>query len=460
VNELKFYKLNLENLIFGSKFNSLKKLNALEVIKSSHVLSDFFELKNDIINQIDENAINYDLTHSLGNFLDAGNEINILRSTKKLAIEGDFVISRLRSYLKEMAVVQKSSKTQVFSTEYLVYRKINPNILSTNTLLAYCLTNEVQTILNCSQYGTEHPRFYEFVLNRLPIPDSLLSINDKIDRIFGIAYSVREQSRQIYAQAETLLLEALGTKDFKPSKEKVNVKSFKESFLSKGRLDAEYYQPKYEQIVNKIKSQNYFYLKELVSIKKSIEPGSAAYSEKGLPFLRVADYNKFGITEPQKCLSDEFCKGNADLISELKPKKETILFSKDGSVGKAYKLKEDKNIITSGAVLHLTVKNKKQVLPEYLTLILNSQLIQMQAERDAGGSIILHWRVGEIENVVVPIIDFDKQQEISDKIEDSFRLRKQSEQLLALAKTAVEKAIEEGEEKAMGFINERIEQLK
>ena len=76
----------------------------------------------------------------------------------------------------------------------------------------------------------------------------------------------------------------------------------------------------------------------------------------------------------------------------------------------------------------------------------------MQAERDAGGSIILHWRVSEIENVVVPIIDFDNQKEISDKIAESFQLKKQSEQLLKLAKTSVEKAIEEGEKAAMEWI--------
>lgn len=54
---------------------------------------------------------------------------------------------------------------------------------------------------------------------------------------------------------------------------------------------------------------------------------------------------------------------------------------------------------------------------EYLTLVLNSKAVKMQSERDAGGSIILHWHVSEIENVVVPIIGFTKQQEITKLIE-------------------------------------------
>jgi len=194
-------------------------------------------------------------------------------------------------------------------------------------------------------------------------------------------------------------------------------------------------------------------LQNLVSIKKSIEPGSKYYSDEGIPFLRVADYNKFGLSEPDKKLSNEFVKNNQDLINDLKPKKETILFSKDGSVGTAYMLRKDADFITSGAILHLKVKDKTKIVPEYLTLALNSKVVQMQAERDAGGSIILHWRISEIENVVVPLIDFNKQQEIAELVEESFALKKQSENLLEVAKRAVEIAIEESEEKAIEYIN-------
>jgi restriction endonuclease S subunit len=119
-------------------------------------------------------------------------------------------------------------------------------------------------------------------------------------------------------------------------------------------------------------------------------------------------------------------------------------------------LRKDLDGITSGAILHLSVKDKKQIIPEYLTLALNSKLVQMQAERDAGGSIILHWRVGEIENVVVPIIDYTKQQEIAELVEESFRLKKQSENILETAKRAVEIAIEENEVEALKYINDNI----
>lgn len=76
----------------------------------------------------------------------------------------------------------------------------------------------------------------------------------------------------------------------------------------------------------------------------------------------------------------------------------------------------------------------------------------MQAERDAGGSIILHWRVSEIESVVIPLIDYTKQQEIAELVEESFRLKNKSEELLETAKRAVEIAIEKDENAALNFI--------
>lgn len=54
------------------------------------------------------------------------------------------------------------------------------------------------------------------------------------------------------------------------------------------------------------------------------------------------------------------------------------------------------DVITSGAIIHLTVTDK-EVLPDYLTLVINSVVVKLQAERDAGGSIIQHWKPSEIE---------------------------------------------------------------
>ncbi len=107
--------------------------------------------------------------------------------------------------------------------------------------------------------------------------------------------------------------------------------------------------------------------------------------------------------------------------------------------------------ITSSALLHLTVTDET-VNPDYLTLLLNSFLVGMQADRDVGGSILKHWRVDEIKKVEIPILKESIQKEIATKIRRSFALREQSKALLKAATLAVEIAIEQNEAKGMEFL--------
>lgn len=361
------------------------------------------------------------------------------------------LVTMAGEYLGRVAVYNRSeicSSNQAIA-KVTLKKDVNPYMIST-----FLNSKHGQNQINRFKTITGQPNINMSLIQELLIPEFENDFALVIEKIVTNSESARDDSFAKYSNAENVLLQTLGLTDFSLSAEPVNVKSFSESFGSSGRLDAEYYQIKYEQVVERIKLTNYDRLIEIVDIKKSIEPGSAHYSEDGLPFVRVSDFDKFGLTTPNKYLTDEFCKENAELIKKIKPKKETILFSKDGSVGTAYMLRKDADFITSGAILHLTVKDKTKIIPEYLTLALNSKLVQMQAERDAGGSIILHWRVSEIENVVVPVIDFDKQREIADLVEESFKLKKQSEHLLEVAKTAVEMAIEQDEATAIAFIND------
>ncbi|GBU25566.1 dna methylase-type I restriction-modification system [Fibrobacteria bacterium R8-3-H12] len=321
--------------------------------------------------------------------------------------------------------------------------KIRPksDLINSATLVAFLSCKYGRKEIDKYSMTSNQTNFSPAKFREIDIPLFSNQINKKIEKLYYSAFDKLKQSETLYHQAEDLLLETLCLKNFKPSKKATNIKSFKESFLATGRLDAEYYQVKYEEIIAKIKKQPHDVLGNLANIKKSIEPGSDVYTDKGLPFIRVSDYNKFGISTPEKCLSSSFCSENAALLQSLYPAKETILFSKDGSVGTAYMVSEDMQAVTSGAILHLTVKDKTKILPEYLALALNSEAVKQQAERDAGGSIILHWRINEIENVVVPIVEYKIQQKISTLIKESFNLRRESEELLEEAKGMVEREI-------------------
>lgn len=264
-----------------------------------------------------------------------------------------------------------------------------------------------------------------------------------------------KESKEEYDAAEDFLLEQINVDTRSLSTDNVSIKSFSESFEQTGRLDAEYYQRKYEELIASIQSAAYGKLQDIVDISKSIEPGSEAYCDEGIPFIRISDFSKYGFSSPDKYLEP----GSDYDLPELYLKKDEILFSKDGSIGIAYKVEQDMKAITSGALLHFRIKNGIEILPDYLTAVLNSDIVRLQAERDAGGSIINHWKPSEIEEVLIPILTIDKQQAISDKIVCSFDLRRKSERLLDAAKQAVEMAIEQCEDDAVTWLNKTVSDI-
>lgn len=248
-----------------------------------------------------------------------------------------------------------------------------------------------------------------------------------------------EQSLYYFRLAEWLLLQELFL-DYWQSRGSVScsIKSFS-AVQSTGRLDSEYYQPKYDELFEHLAKYKCTKLGDIVAIKKSIEPGSDSYIEEGIPFIRVSDVNKFEIGKTDLHLSPKEFN-----IEVLRPHKDTIIFSKDGSIGIAYKCEKNLDIITSGALLHLDIRNEN-ILPDYLTLILNSIVTQLQAERDSKGAIIQHWKLDDIKKIIVPVLPMQIQSLIAEKIQKSFALRKQSKRLLEQAKRMVEEEIEKKE---------------
>lgn len=257
-----------------------------------------------------------------------------------------------------------------------------------------------------------------------------------------------KKSKELYSLAVDKLNEVVGIAKWEEIPPVYSIKPLINSYKSSGRLDAEYYHPKYDNLFDALSKHKTMPLsgkQGLVSIKKSIEPGSEAYQEDGIPFIRVSDVDKYEISPPPIMISKKLVPN----IDELYPKKDTIILSKDGSIGIAYKLEKDIEAVTSGALLHLIVKDSNVILPDYLTLVLNSPIVQLQAERDCSGAVIQHWKPSDIEKVLIPILDMSVQQEIASKVQKSFRLREESKRLLDLAVQTVEMAIETNEEEAL-----------
>lgn len=338
-------------------------------------------------------------------------------------------------------------------TQAMAFCRVKQNILKQEYLFIFLQTyyGQIQVKRLARPTGQYNLNLDEIAKIIIPKLDN--NFQSQIETFVKTSYQKLQDSKNLYKEAESLLLKELDLVDFTPKNENIAIKSFKDSFMQTGRLDSEYYQTKYDELIEHIKKANFDKLNNIVNIKKSIEPGSEAYQNEGIPFIRVSNITKYGISDTDIYLSKNILK--VEDLEKLYPTKDTILLSKDGTVGIAYKIKNETEMITSGALLHLMIK-RGDVLPEYLTLVLNSLIVQLQAQRDAGGSIIQHWKPSEIQEILIPIIDISVQKQIEEKIKKSFLLKEESKQLLDLAKKAVEIAIEKDENEAMKFMEEKI----
>ena len=260
------------------------------------------------------------------------------------------------------------------------------------------------------------------------------------------AHAERENANMLTKEAQTLLEKELGIYEWTPTKQALNISIKKYSETTKAnRIDAEYYQEKYEAILKKITSYKggYKSLGEIChTIEKGIEPGSKYYTEDGVPFIRIANLTPYELSLSNAvCLSNEYYKKN----KKYQPKQGDILLSKDGTAGISYYLyDEPKAMIPSSGILRLNA-DLYFIKAEVLAFILNSSIVKNQVEQTIGGAIILHWRMEDVHNTIIPILDKKIQDEIAIKITNAHQSRQESKRLLELAKSTVEHAIENGE---------------
>lgn len=96
------------------------------------------------------------------------------------------------------------------------------------------------------------PNIFLWQIKNLKVPLISKNKEKEIENIYKEGLNTLEQSKSLYSQAEDLLLEELGLRDFKVKDDlayTVNLSDVK----SARRADADYFQPKYQRVVEKIK---------------------------------------------------------------------------------------------------------------------------------------------------------------------------------------------------------------
>ncbi|MDF5709230.1 MAG: N-6 DNA methylase [Nostoc sp. S4] len=308
---------------------------------------------------------------------------------------------------------------------------------------------------------TEQMNPYISVANLSTLPT--VALDDRfqleIEEVVRKAYSFLSDSKTFYQQAEDLLLSELGLKNWQPTEETVAVKSFAESFLSSDRLDAEYYQPKFDQLIERLKEKvkltplgNLLTLNQRGKQPQYIEDEDEY--ELGLPVV-----NSKHVREGEVILTDNRYAYLPENDNPLIIQTDDVLINGTGigTIGRCAPYLYEQEALPDN---HVTILRTDLLDPVYLSIYLNSVIGKLFVEKHFKGSS------GQIELYPNEIAQFliweapdSVQQKIKSKVEASHQKREQSKQLLEIAKTGVERAIETDEAAATAWIDRQLEAL-
>lgn len=452
--------LRLDSEFYSSKYfaaNEIARQNAFEPLTKFVHISDGNHLS--ICNRFVENGVPYYRGQDLKSFfIEQSNPIcikvddfNLPAMRRSHLRKGDILLSIVGT-IGSISLVN-SNQRATCSCKIAVLRPKDG--VCSEAIAAFLRSSYGQIQIKRLTRGTIQMGLILDDLSRIAIPNYKM-LNPYIELTIKKAFEYDNRSSKLYQQSEAQLLSEL---DFHPEAApsgKISIRALSDSLARTDRLDSEYYLPKYDYLfasLKKLRTMPLGGVRGVANIRKSIDPKSQIYTDNGIPFVRVSDMSKFEILEPNIRIPFN----SVPNIERLYPKEDTILFTKDGTVGTAYKLTSDATFVTSGALLHIDVKPGFDILPDYLALVLNSPIVKLQVDRCTNNAIIQHLKPSDVEKIQIPILKLAKQKEIADKIKTSFEFRRRAKELSANAIAAIETAVEKGEERAVRELKMKVD---
>lgn len=131
--------------------------------------------------------------------------ISEIGSTKKVVQPSDVIISRLRPYLRQIALIDQGLVESMpkgtaiaCSTEFYVLRSKTARSIA--FLIPILLSGAAQELLCAAQEGGHHPRFNLTALETIAIPDHLLENRDEVSLKVVSALSSMRSAKSLLSE--------------------------------------------------------------------------------------------------------------------------------------------------------------------------------------------------------------------------------------------------------------------
>ena len=437
--------LRIEKIITEkqSKFVTLKKLNLkLDASAFYPSLEPYYGLGKMPFIRVTDVDTKIDFDNCIKIPTDIFNKYKTLKRGKK----GDIIITK-GGTVARIGLLEKDSAL----SRDLIF--VNTSKLTEKDyvfIYYYFLTSFYKKLLIRSSSMTAQPHLTLTLVKDIPLYIPSESFKEMIYHIHCQSTRYYQNSKELYKQAKTLLLSKLGFLGWKPKHQLSFVRNFSDTQKAE-RMDAEYFQTKYDELAKAIKSYSSGWdtVGNILNVKdKNFSP------KEGIVYKYIELANIGGNGEVAGCTKAE----GQELPTRARRKVtagDVIVSSIEGSLSSISLITEEYNGALCSTGFYIIDSN--DINSETLLVLLKSTVGQLQLKKGCSGTILTAINKDEFGKIILPKIDDSLQNQIKQKITESFNLRKQSKHLLESAKRAVEIAIEEDEAEGQKYINEQLQ---
>lgn len=353
--------------------------------------------------------------------------------------KGDVLICRTNGNPK---LVGKSGivmeNMDIAFASYLYRIKPKEELINSATLVTYLNSQIGRSEIEKNMMISNQTNFSPAKFREIKIPKVNINIQNLINDLVNTSYQQNSLSEKLYMQAENLLLEELGLKNYKIEDDLSFIVNFSD-VKSSNRIDPDYFQQKYQKLISKLQNQRSKPLSEVIdNVAAKFSP--LLTPEKTFRYIELANINSsLGIIDgASEVLGIEAPSRARRVLKE----RDVIVSSIGGSLNKVALVdKENEGSLASTGFFQF---RSKEILPEVLLVLAKSVVLQMQLEKQVAGTILAAISNESLKNIVIPILPMGTQQKIADLVRQSHEARKKSKDLLEEAKRKVEEMIEKG----------------
>jgi type I restriction enzyme S subunit len=263
------------------------------------------------------------------------------------------------------------------------------------------------------------------------IPIYLLSkeLQDKIGYLYLNSITIMKEAITKYEEAENKLISEIGLNKLQIKEEKTFYGNFNDIEKFE-RIDADFFQPKYDEIINKITS----YKNGYSIIDKEFKVNKDKF-ERNEDF--IYNYVEIGSVNIFDVKINPLVKKYSDLPDNCKIKleKNNLLISKVRPYRGAISIIEDNKENLVGSTAFTILKEKTKYKKEILLLLLRTSFYKELMMKYNVGTSYPVVKDDNIVNLPIPLIPVEVQNELSKEINDFFKLRNEAEKNLNDAKS-------------------------